>query len=252
MTPPPCVRGCTTAATDSPSDAPRIPKPATEGHLCSNCASRLWENLVDITTIYPHLTTDMTTKPQTDGSSHQKISGSPALIRLDVAVITDPKAAPGDGVYSVPGQLALWAKILRDDNHIEHLDTADLTQAMYILGGWWEQLLEADWVDEFWTEVRQMRGMVSRAANWPPAIGRCTKPTQNGPCSRTLYVPEEGGVVQCERCQTCYSGMNLVRLDLAQETLECSPPKSPQNFAKSNPQPSEPGSDSERSATTAA
>lgn len=246
----PCVRGCTTAATDSPSDAPRIPKPATEGHLCSNCASRLWENLVDITTIYPHLTTDMTTKPQTDGSSHQKISGSPALIRLDVAAMTDPKSKPGDGVFSIPGQLGLWAKILAKDSDV--LPNDSLYQATLVLRESWGELLAADWVGEFWTEVRQTRGMIMRAADWPPAIGRCTKPTQDGPCGRTLYPDVEGADVKCERCETCYTGMSLIRLDLAQGELECSPPGKRQRSAESNPEPSEHGSASAESPDRAA
>lgn len=216
-----CVRGCTMRCKSfdckeaGAHDHEPIPRQSEVGLLCAICARRILEALADIELMYPELSIYAQQQGQQQEGKRGKLSGSPALIRLDVLAMLDFNANPGDGVRSIMGTLASWADCVRDD-----LGLVTSGSPIDILRTWHARICALPWIDDYWDEVTELAGMLRRATNQPKPIGRCFGRATNKGCGRRLYepVPPETAIV-CpdENCGRRYDGAELVKLQIQGE-----------------------------------
>lgn len=221
-----CVRGCTRRCnadhclTVGQHDHEPLPREATVGLLCEVCSDRLRGALTDIGSMYPDL--DLYASQRgfaQDGGSHGKLSGSPALIRIDVAAMLDPESCIGDGTRSIIGTLESWAQCIHDDLGIT-LPEPYLEPLLSLLTTWHSKICEQPWIDDYWLEMLELQAMLRRATDAPRPIGHCFGRIVNKPCGRPLYepVPPEIDIVCPEpSCARRYTGTELIMLRLQAE-----------------------------------
>lgn len=246
-----CVRGCVKACGCAECFANAIhdpiPRQADIGLLCRRCGDQLWRWLDEIPDLYATLDSRPGSVERSEGGKRGKISGSPALSRLDVIALTDYRTMPhtghtnpknlkygddqietDDGIIDVAFEMVQWSDILADEVGISgRADT--LTEAVKMLTTWWTTLLDQPWIDETWLAVRDVRRMLGRAhgEQKPRPVGHCNRPIEiptsdvRKPeirlCGNTLYAPESGGTVRCRQCGARYDGMAILRLKIGQE-----------------------------------
>lgn len=241
---PPCVRGCTKPILD-PNTREKIgdePRPATQGHLCGKCAEKLRKWLKDIPDLYAVLDPRISraNNSNTAPANRRKISGSPALIRLDVAILQDPRTHWGsqwrgkstmepedryDPPSDIPSQFITWAYALADDLNLTQQPTT-LTEAIELLTGpWWSNLCYRPWIDELFTDTQTTRRLLRRVTgtNGPRPLGKCQ-------CGNTLYEPipvpgatnidPERAILECGKCGHRMNSMAIVRLAAAQRVAQ--------------------------------
>lgn len=219
-----CVRGCTercrseACAVVGEHDHEPIRRRADVGLLCLRCSDRIIDALDDIELMYPDL--DLyavgAADPFGDGLSHGKTTGSPALVRLDVMVLQDVDAAVGDGVRSVIGTLGSWVRCVEEELGPKPKNW-QLSGILDLLRTWHDNICYQPWVDDYYDEVIEVRGMLKRATNAPPPIARCWGHDPAKGCGRWLYPPREGDRVVCRRCGRTYAGADLVKLQIQGE-----------------------------------
>jgi hypothetical protein len=195
-----CIRGCTHTTRDPTTRAVtgEQPRPATTGLLCTRCADKLHQAITEI----PDQIAELDLTPQAGastiaGTRHGKLSGSPALIRLDAQAMIDPRAVaydrlePGQKPHpnrvrfggDVPGVIISWADNLCDDLNLTNRPTT-LTTAAELLTTWFTDLTQRPWIAEFYNETLEIRGAL-RGINGvtdPRTLGKCQ-------CGRTIYEP---------------------------------------------------------------
>lgn len=220
---PPCTRGCVRdCRCDACLTAPTpvhdpVPIPAVDGWLCRTCSKRLARWLETILEDTLTLSTRIPDNYAMDhGHTHAKVSGSPALIRLDVAALTDPRTlmdsddTPGEPVYII-GKVSGWAGLLA-----EEWDMASSTNTMGDSVGFlirqWDRLTAAQWIDEFYADMATIRQLLNRAHNRRPPLprGHCFT------CNTQLWQEDGNGLdtVTCPKCQRVYDHLGLVKLKL--------------------------------------
>lgn len=239
---PPCVRGCTRPIRDQESGetTSRAAKPADTGQLCKSCAAQLRKWLRDIEDLYAVLDT----RPGGGASpfspaKRQKVSGSPALIRLDVAILQDPRSTSGalyrgqvihepedinDHPSDIPGQFIAWATSFADDLKLTPPTT--LTTAIDMLAGeWFTNLCYQTWVEDLYDDTKLTRAMLRRVTGTTGArpAGKCQ-------CGNMLYEPEpkpgvtkldpEKAVIECRKCGHRMNALALIRLAAAQRVQD--------------------------------
>jgi ribosomal protein L37AE/L43A len=159
-------------------------------------------------------------------SSHHKVTGSPALIRLDVAALTDPRSsfivraessgysenrnhADDSPPISIPTEVCMWARMFSEEQQIETpVDT--MAGAVAVLSAWWETLLWCPWVDEFYTRMAEIRRQLDSAhgVERRKPMGSCFT------CEAPVYSQPGSAVVQCRQCGRKYDGMEQVKLEI--------------------------------------
>lgn len=221
-----CVRGCTRRCyadqclTTGQHEHEPLPREATVGLLCQVCSDRLRGALSDIGSMYPDLDLYASQREPRDGGSHGKLSGSPALIRIDVAAMLDPDSCIGDGTRSVVGTLESWAQCIHDDLGIT-LPSPYLEPLLSLLTTWHSKICEQPWVDDYWLEMLELQAMLRRATDAPRPIGRCFGRIANKPCGRLLYEPTTGTdtAIVCPDpdCGRRYDGVDLLKLQIQAE-----------------------------------
>lgn len=219
-----CVRGCNTRCyadeclTIGWHDHDPIPRRSEVGLLCRPCADRILHALADIELTYPDLDIHMSQRGQTEGK-RGKVSGSPALIRLDVLAMLDYRSKVGDGVRSVLGTLDGWAQCAHDDMGVT-MPATNLSSVLSFLTNLHPRICEQPWIDDYFDEVTELAAMLRRATDQPKPIGRCFGFIANKPCNRPLYepVPPEVDIV-CpdENCGRTYTGAELIKLQIQSE-----------------------------------
>jgi len=227
-----CVRPChcsDCAGKDAP-DHPPVPALADKGYLCQKCWSRLWSWLTEIEDLYATLDTRKSDVVEQGESRHQKISGSPALIRLDVMTLTDPRTNPigyvgehgfvqQDGPMYIPGEVIGWGRCIADDLGIEGT-VETMSQALSLLQHHFEDVCGAPWIDEMWPQIKKIRALLGNAhgEKRPKMVGRCLSVHEvDGvvvPCEQVLYLPDGGQQMRCRRCGRVYVGMDMVRVEI--------------------------------------
>jgi len=150
------------------------------------------------------------------GHTHAKVSGSPALIRLDVAALTDPRTlmdsddTPGEPVY-IAGKVTGWAGLLAEEHNMAS-PTDTLNDAITLITNQWEQLTASSWIDEFYEDIANIRQLLNRAHNRKPPLprGHCFT------CNTQLWQEDGNGqdTVTCPKCQRVYDHLGLVKLKL--------------------------------------
>ena len=216
-----CVRGCSRncredeCIADPASCEHELRREAEVGLLCRRCSQRLVDALDDIELMYPDL--DLYATGAGDGKRTGRLSHSPALIRLDVMVLTDPDACVGDGARSVVGTLGSWARTVEEELGPK-LRGNTLAEILDVLRPWHQQIASQPWVDDYWDEVIEVRAMLRRATAAPPPIARCWGWDPAKPCGRLLYPPRPGeDKVKCRRCHRTYDGSDLIKVQIQGE-----------------------------------
>ena len=197
-----------------------MPAPAVDGLLCRTCSSRLSQWLGAILEDTLHLSTRIPDNYSWDhGHQHNKISGSPALIRLDVAALTDPRTlmdsddTPGEPVYII-GKVTGWAGLLAEEHNLAS-PTNTMADAVQVLTNQWERLVNSEWIGEFYQDMATIRQLLNRAHQRKPPLprGRCFT------CNTALWQEDGNGedTVTCPKCQRAYDHLGLVKLKLQQD-----------------------------------
>lgn len=219
---------CTIADHDAPVHPP-IPVEAETGLLCRRCADRLWAALHEIGDLYAGLDWNLVGDyGVSEGGGGGKVTGSPALVRLDVLALTDPRtqydpAEPRGPLY-VPNVVGKWAEVAR--RALGHTSTAgDLNSALWVLVAWWQQITHHVWIGQCHDEMVHVLGLLKNAHGLQPPrrarIGHCVGQVHRSSvvltkvCGAPLYV--DGGPVTCRSCGRQYVGLDLVRLYTKQQ-----------------------------------
>ena len=228
-----CIRGCKRPNIDKESGeiGEPIPRVATDGLLCKKDAENIAKWLDDLCDLYATLDVRIEKAQEREaGGKKTKISGSPSLIRLDVMAMLDPRTRPGegfpwldgsrepdDGLWNVYQTIAGWASVLADEKSLDS-EYSDLTAAVKLLTAWLPTVYEQPWVDEFYTELRHVHGLLSRALGIPrpKVMGHCLSILGEGSkthaCGQTLYAPVGTSIIRCSNCGRTYNGVEIVKL----------------------------------------
>lgn len=232
-----CIRGCVTPCQcsqcwDQPIHEPD-PRPAENGLLCRRDRDRLEHMLREIPDLYATLDSRLESiTTDNDRVKRGKLSGSPALARLDVIAMQDPRTMPATGtpdqwgytqadddIWDVAGVMIQWSDCLADEHDIEHRAT-DINQAVHMLLGWFDQVCHSTWIDEFFREVKIIRRQLGRAhgERKPRPVGKCINVLDRGDhtieCGANLYLPVAGATIRCRDCGRRYDGADLIRLEI--------------------------------------
>lgn len=239
-TKPPCVRGCARPckcdeckAADEPGHAP-VPVPQSEGLLCKRCAGRLEGWLTDVLTETARLDPRRIQAGALEGKGkHQKATGSPALVRLDVVALTDRRTssvvseesedypennAPNPAI-DIPGRICSWAQLFTEEHELDS-PVKFMAQSVSLLRAWWDTLVTELWIDDFYNDMEQIRRLLNNAhmVERPKPIGHCLSVYEvNGrmvSCDRPIYAND--GMAKCGRCGRVYRGLDLARVKVAE------------------------------------
>jgi hypothetical protein len=179
-----CIRGCRVPNPDGgrPQPAPVI---WPDRRLCAHCADRLWAMLGRVCDDYRELSTEILENGPSERTTTGAPGASPALIRLDVAALLDPRttldpAAPG--LLHPPAVLVSWARNLAELN-AWRIDVYGMGYAVELLRDNWPALTAAPFLADFYDEMQA----ISRALDI--ALGR-PRATYLGPCIST-WLPAE-------------------------------------------------------------
>lgn len=238
----PCIRGCTAPCrcqqckeAGQPQHPP-VPRSSAEGLLCRRCASNLSDWLTDIPDMYATLDTRMRRTERTEGGKRGKISGSPALIRLDVMAMLDPRTMPGDGMpgpdgrreyddglRDIAGTVCVWAARFTEEQH-HKTDVTTLAAACSHLIAWFGTVTEQPWIDEAYDEIRQCKHLLDAAHGTPKPrmVGHCITVTGETSqdmkiCGKPLFAAEGTAMIRCSECGRTYNGIEIVRLRVVEQ-----------------------------------
>lgn len=160
-----CIRqGCEGSALDN-------------AKLCYRCAWQLSEDLTVLTVEFNALSIEQVVTGPSEATSHQKINASPALCRLDVVALQDPRTrwdGDPDSPRYVPGLLRIWQARLQ--RYIGGQTGSLATE--------WDAVLGWPLVGQLCVEARGLAKQVSRLVGGPP-------PREIPTCSNG-HVLEEG------------------------------------------------------------
>lgn len=230
----PCIRGCTFPGRlmDDGTQGEAEPRPAKQGLLCTGCARRLETYLEEIPDMYATLDSrpEGAFSTRYDGRSGGKkggISYSPALARLDVIALQDPRTVAysladpetgkhyHDGLMDVAGVLVSWATMFAEEQHVTS-PTGTLWEAVDLLVRWFDRLTEQLWVDEMWTDVHDADQLLRRANGRPAARprGHCQK------CASALWGEADAVQITCNKCRITYTGAQLLLIADSREQAE--------------------------------
>lgn len=236
-----CLRGCLTPcrcdqciAADQPAHDPEPAPAEPPSRLCRRCTTRLerWlDHVLDDTLRLDTRIPDDLSIERAPG--HQKITGSPALVRLDVAGLTDPRSSFGVDLdptrdpagpnqphrypenqddhppIDIPGEIRSWARLFAEEHRITS-SVRTMSDAVGLLQRWWDTLVGEPWIDEFYTVMADIRQLLD-------AAHRVERPRPLGPCftcDNPLYAYPDSPVVRCGRCGRRYDGLGLVKLEV--------------------------------------
>lgn len=222
-----CVRPCpcpTCKGADQPEHKPQ-PAPAEEGLLCKRDGNRLYRWLTSVLDDTARLDVRIPTDYGWDKEGgHHKVTGSPALVRLDVAALTDgrnptnvvselaeayPENADDQAIPAIPYRICSWAAMFTEEQRIKSpVDT--MARAVELLTNWWETLVAQVWVDAFYADMHEIRQYLDQAHNVerPKPMGECFT------CNAALYSRSGCTDVRCVKCGRRYDGLSLVKLEI--------------------------------------
>jgi hypothetical protein len=209
---------------DHPEHEPQ-PAPAEEGYLCKRDANRLYKwlgaVLDDTLRLDVRIPVDYRWEKE---SNHQKVTGSPALVRLGVAALTDgrnptnivtefaeeyPENGDDQAIPSIPQKLCSWAVMFTEEQNIESpVDT--MFRAVEVLTNWWETLVAQLWIDAFYNDMAEIRLALDLAheVERPKPMGQCFT------CEAALYSRPGCTDIMCGQCGRRYDGLSLVKLEI--------------------------------------
>lgn len=204
---------------------------AAHGALCDRCWQQLQQFMADLPDLVAVLdeTSLLLGTRESDESKRTKVTGSPALIRLDVMAAQSHVQGDGDGIMPVWPTMDRWAGIVARRLGINR---SDADAAPFTFLNLWVHSIAADreMIPEFWRDMRDLRNMLRRITNAPKPIGRCFGWDPQHPCREPLYQPEPtppspGGrppqlVLKCPACGRTYREADIVKLRIQHEQEE--------------------------------
>lgn len=222
-----CERGCMRPVfhPDTREQIGEEPVMASVGLLDTHCATRLRRWIEETPDLYSKLSVHarLEEAEETGIPSHRgKISGSPALIRLDALALMDPHStanASGEPAQlfggDVVGVMLEFATNLCDDLNLNGRPT-DLTTACRLLAGpWYENLCSRPWIADLYDTMHAIHRRLRSATGThdPAPAGKCH-------CGTRLYYASGQDAVACTKCGHTMDGIALVRLAAAQRIQE--------------------------------
>jgi len=202
----------------------RDPKSAIEGALtCVGHSRWLAETLEDIVETCALLPEFL--EPGTAVDDGRQVRGKrvdpPAPVRLDVVALGDRRTVhrhAGD-ILPVLAILESWARMIREEREITARTTVAtiLGESTFLVAqvSW---VIAQPWVDEFATELREVKSSLHSAIgdHAPRPVGRCpVVHPETGECSGPLYQDRYGRLsVTCRQCGETWGETELRRLGL--------------------------------------
>lgn len=213
---------------------------AKRGYLCVADADRLAQWIADIPDLYTTLNPYEAPAGEDAGRIHgAAVSGSPALVRLDVLALQDPNTTasmipypgaepiPWDGRLYVPDEVGTWAALLCEEIHTE-TPIGTLYQAAGALRRHFDELVASPWVDECYDAMKGIMRLLQNAhgVERPQPIGRCTNVYERDgkwiTCRANIYAGEAGSKARCRSCGQRYDGQQamLARIQTERDDRE--------------------------------
>ena len=158
--------------------------------LCSSCADKMDRALGEMDRLFDSLSLDLPGRnPDDPPASHGKISGSPALIRLDSLALADPRTRwDGD-----PDSPRYWPEARTE----------------------WGWPVPDEVIDEvlgLWRQLRSATGQPRNTEGAPVSLGRCD-------CGGRLV--SDGQAEPLPQCGTCMRRFATLTVKQAAERLGC-------------------------------
>ena len=230
-----CIRGCVQPCrctecliADKPVHAP-LKSPVDLGLLCKRCVKNLRRMLREIPDLYATLDVTPGHAASDEGVRHTKVSGSPALARLDVVALMDPRTSatdssgePWDGSAYIPNEVGTWALLLAEERQVT-TRIATMYEAARFLTDWIAELCASEWVDECYDALVEVEKLLKRVhgdrRTGAVVVKRCINVYQRDgetiECGGTIRVTQATEAVRCRRCGRRYEGYSLVALKTA-------------------------------------
>lgn len=199
-----------------------------QGYLtCTPCADRIADTLTEIRQRHATLATPEALLPAITDDTRKTgyASQSPARDRVIAMLDTRTTAMrPGDP-HSVLGVLRSWAELLREDtNQTTPAEPTTVDSETKALQAWLDWITRQPWVADLADELRQLRDQLRSETGEPnpKPVGHCINTWHNPDghlveCEAPLFAPRAGTAIRCHACHREYDGLDLVKLELAQE-----------------------------------
>lgn len=235
------------------------PTAAIVGLLCSGHYARLSNMLRDVEDEACHLDARPSMQ-QRVGSGRGSLASERAPARLDVVALNDRRTRgagqrpPGPHCaecwhgscedirawidahdsgallsMSILDVLGSWARLVREERGMTDPDTVTITGERDLLTRQLDWVAEQSWVDECYTDLRNLLGQLQSANGTTPEkpVGRCYLPAEEGPCGGPIWVDLPLGDAHCGRCQSTWTGYQLTMLsfELEQQRREAARPR---------------------------
>lgn len=223
-----CIRGCTRDVLREDGTRDHEPQPATRGLLCRRCSNRITGSLREIVELYSTMPIEpgRSTGERTNSG---KRSHSPALARLDVVALTDPRTqvdhhAAGVSPRYIPDAIGGWARMFCEERGLTS-NIGTLVEAVRLLTDWHDEITSMPWVDEYAQELDDCMALLRQAhgANGSRHVGNCITMLDTSPperCGVRLYDRGDGEAIRCPRCRRYYYGNDRLRLADSREQAQ--------------------------------
>ncbi|WP_033288270.1 hypothetical protein [Amycolatopsis jejuensis] len=206
-------------------------------YSCNDCVNRLIRLVREIV-VYATLILPFMVEPGRGMTGRMSPGYGPhSPARDDVIAALDPRSLAGDvdehgdavtrrpddagsWVASIPGRLRYLADAIAEERDESRPGGNLDTDADYVTrNAWW--LGGQDWVDDAVGDLTELHHMARQLAGDAPqrALGACLTVT----CDGQVHWAGVGKPAQCKACKRTYDGLDLVRLEAAQETAACPP-----------------------------
>lgn len=120
---------------------------------------------------------------------------------------------------SILDVLGSWAKAVREERDLAEPGTVTITGERDLLTRQLDWIAEQPWVDECYTDLRNLLGQLQAANGTAPEkpAGRCPDLITGSDCGGPVWVDDVAGHAYCSRCQRTWDGRELNRLGLILE-----------------------------------
>ena len=197
------------------------PEDAAIGYLCRRHYNRIGQVLTQITelsALQPYL------NPR---SGESKMGGptihSPAPGNLHTAALTDRRARnDGDDIPNPGEALYGWCRMVEEENQapLRSGTIAGMCNYLHAHRHW---IAQQSWCDDYAQDLDHLHRALAQGAGdtmWPKPVAACMTPGCGGEKPTPLYNTIGVDSLSCPRCKRTYSGLDLVRLHVANDTSQ--------------------------------
>jgi hypothetical protein len=185
------------------------PVETTQGNLCDDCANTVLAHLRQVEHCYLALSA-VPIVGEHVGGHFQPGSKSPA--RDEVIAHTDPRSCVSDeqcGVYALAA-VTSWVRLVIEQRGAQPPRDASMTALCDYLRARHDWIVHQPWIDEYATELAEIRGTLVRldGLSPEPPVGTCMSVDCDGP----VWPLEQRNALQCSHCRRYYTGTDMLRL----------------------------------------